>query len=297
MVIVKLKGGLGNQMFQYAFGRRIASENNLTLKLDISDFDRDVEYKRSYSLKCFNIIENIADKKDLRKAEVFLCENHFGKCLRVVSRLIPYHKRYILREKRVFVFDPRVLGRHRDIYIDGYWQNGKYFSNIDHIVRKEFTFKHGVSDANRDAAQQIQNTHSIGIHVRNYGVNQCGKDLKDINEYCIMNGHYYQEAVNYVKKILGDIYIYVFSDDIEYAKQIIQIDCPIRFMCSSRNRDFEELQLLCSCKHQITANSTFSWWAGWLNDNPSKIVVAPERWFSSSRFDTSDLIPKDWIKM
>ena len=122
MIIIKLKGGLGNQMFQYAFGRRMALENNLELKLDITDFIHDKVYQRKYSLGCFNINENYATERDLKRLQLFKLKSFIGKLIRVLSKIKKYNKRYILNEKTLFVFDTNVIRKYKSVYIEGYWK-------------------------------------------------------------------------------------------------------------------------------------------------------------------------------
>ena len=298
MVIIKLKGGLGNQMFQYAFGRRIALDNNLELKFDISGFKDDKVYRSKYCLNCFNIDENIANKRDLKKARLFNSKSNTGKLIRILNRIKPYHKRYILQEKRLFIFDPKVLRKFRDVYINGYWQNEKYFKNIEDVIRRDFTFNKDLYGKNLEIVKQIKNTNSVGIHLRNYALGHSGKTYyKDLSMYGIMSSEYYEKAVQYIEGIQRELHFFIFSDDINMAKRNIKIKNPTTFVSNSNNKDYEEMQLMSLCKHQIIANSTFSWWTAWLNNNPDKIVIAPKNWFNNADYDTSDLIPEEWIKL
>ncbi len=299
MVIIGLRGGLGNQMFQYALGRRIALENNSVLKLDISSFKNDYVYKRKYSLGCFNIIENIATEKDLKKATTLKSKNYIGKFIRLITKMKPYYKRYLLCEQQLFKYDPNVLRKFRDVYIDGSWQNEKYFKNIEDILRNEFAFKTNLDGENLKLAEQIRNTNSVSLHMRNYALNCSVTAIsnRDLNEYGIMSSDYYNKAVKYIEKTQNNLQFFVFSDDINLARRNIKLEYPTSFIVTNDGKDYENLQLMSLCKHQIISNSTFSWWAGWLNNNPDKIIIGPKKWFVDAHYDTSDLVPKDWIKI
>lgn len=280
MIIVKLKGGLGNQMFQYALGRRIALENNISLKLDISGFKHDVVYGRKYGLNYFNIIENIATEKDLKRATTLKSKNYIGKFRRLITKMKPYYKRYMLYEQQQFEYDSKVIRKFRDFYIDGYWQNEKYFKDIADILRKEFTLKAKVEGKNIKLAERIRQTTSVGIHFRNYAfVNSAGKlNNKDISIFGMKSLEYYHNAVEYIRTKNSNLHLFVFSDDTNLAKRIIKLKYPTTFVSETDSKDCEEMQLMSLCKHQIICNSTFGWWAAWLNKKPDKIVVAPKRW-------------------
>lgn len=298
MIIVKLKGGLGNQMFQYAFGRRISLISNKVLKLDINGFDEDHVYERKYILDCFNIEENIATEKDLRKARIFTSKSYIGKIIKLVNNIAPHKKRYLICEKQLFVFDSRVLNRYNSAYINGSWQNEKYFKDIQHILRKDFTFNTELNHTNKKHLDRIVNSNSVGLHVRNYALRHNRTvNNNDLIRYGMMPPEYYQNALKYIAEIQGDLELFIFSDDIAMAKKAIQVKYPTTFMSNVWNREYEDMQLMSLCKHQVISNSTFSWWAAWLNSNPNKIIIAPKNWFANADFDTSDLIPYEWIEI
>lgn len=292
MIIVKLKGGLGNQMFQYAFGRRIAIESNSVLKLDITSFKYDKVYGRKYSLDCFNISENIATENELLKSKILTGDSYFSKFLRLSTKLIPYTRRYIINERASFQYDSRLLLRkYQNVYFDGYWQNEKYFKSIEAVIRKEFMLKDVLKNDILNRVPIIQNTNSVAIHIRYYNVVKA----KDIEMIPL---DYYYKSIKYLTGKLENMHLFVFSDNLEWAKNNLIFPYPTTFVNNNENKhDYEDMILMSLCKHQIIANSTFSWWAAWLNTNPKKAVLCPKEWFRNDPRDTSDLIPKSWVRI
>ena len=298
MIIIKLKGGIGNQMFQYAFGRRIALENDIKLKFDITNFKDDRVYRNKYNLGCFNVVGNIAIEKDLRKARIFTSKSYFGKFIRLLYRIKPYYNRYIINEKKFFLYDQKVMIKKKNGYYNGYWQNEKYFKNIEDIIRQEFSFKNVLNHDNLIISEKIINSNSIAVHIRNYGKTYDEKASKrDLKNFGIMKMSYYQNALQYLENKINNFKIFIFSDDINWVKNKFDFKFDNIFYVDNEGKDYEQLQLMSFCKHQIISNSTFSWWAAWLNNNPDKVVIAPKNWFPNADTDTSELIPKEWLKI
>ena len=299
MIIIKLKGGIGNQMFQYAFGRRIALENDIKLKFDITNFKDDRVYRYKYNLGCFNIFEKIATEKDLRKSRIFTSKSYFGKFIRLLYRIKPYYNRYIINEKKFFLYDQKVMIKKKNLYYNGYWQNEKYFKNIEDVIRQEFSFKKNtLNQDNLKISEKIINTNSVAVHIRNYGNTYDEKASKrDVKNFGIMPISYYQNALKYLVDKINNFTIFIFSDDINWVKENFDLKSGSIFYVDKEGKDYEQLKLMSICKHQIISNSTFSWWAAWLNNNPEKIVIAPKKWFAIGEYDPSDLIPKEWIKI
>ena len=283
MIITKLIGGLGNQMFQYAVGRYLAYKNQTALKLDISSYKSDK--KRHYSLDCFNIIENFALSSEIAR---------FKK--RGISRLMekfkPYYRHSFIEEASNPCFDPSVLKISDNAYLEGYWQSEKYFKEIENIIHQEFTLKPKQQNAtDKKLLQIIEKTESVAIHIRR-------KDyiLSKTHWVCPLN--YYYSAIKKLAKVAKNPHFFIFSDDIEWAKNNLELNYPVTFVSKpGETKDYEEIILISKCKHQIIANSSFSWWGAWLNKSPDKIVIAPQKWFNDPNRNTKDLIPKQWIKM
>lgn len=291
MIIVKLIGGLGNQMFQYAVGRYLAMKNKNTLKLDISGFR---DYKlRNYDLGHFNIRENIATSKDL--SGVIFPSDRFihkiGKYLKIKTANVQ-QIRYIKEQKSDF--HPEILTLRDNIYLDGYWQSEKYFSDIQDVIRKEFTVKNKPDPINESYLGEIVDCESVSVHIRrgDYVSNPTTNQV-----HGFLGLEYYQRAMNAMLEKIGNPHFFVFSDDPEWAERNIKANAPITYVKHNGTKSYEDLRLMSTCKHHIIANSSFSWWGAWLSPDKEKFVIAPKRWFKSDRLNARDLIPDSWHKI
>ena len=300
-MIVRLQGGLGNQMFQYAIGRRVSHMNNTDLKLDLSFYKnkKPTDTPRQYSLDNFNIIENFSTKKDSQKIGIpdLSGRNLPARARRKIFRIIEnkkplYKKRYILEP--YFGFNPDVLKIKDNAYLNGNWQNENYFKDISGIIKKEFTLKNGFGKNTKEVFEKIKGHESVSLHIRrgDYILNE------KTNKYhgtCSLE--YYQKAMNIISQKVTAPHFFVFSDDIDWAKENLKTHFPITFVSDEKIPDFEELMLMKECKHNIIANSSFSWWGAWLNDNPEKIVIAPKTWFLAEERKNDNPCPDAWIKI
>jgi len=290
MVIVRLMGGLGNQMFQYAAGRAVAYRNRTQLKLDLSYFDQNP--RRSYKLHHFNIAESIATPDEVTH---FTRRDLWSRISHLIERyLLPSYKRSVFAE-RFFHFDPNVLRLRGNVYLIGYWQSEKYFKDIEQIIRQDFTFKHAPDTENQRLAHIIANTNSVSLHIRrgDYISNPVTYQYHGV---CSLD--YYRAAIETLTQAIGQPHFFVFSDNMAWAQQNLKLDYPVTFVThNGAERDYEDLRLMSQCKHHIIANSTFSWWGAWLCAYPSKIVIAPKKWFSGANHDTKDLIPESWWRI
>ncbi|TAL70780.1 MAG: alpha-1,2-fucosyltransferase [Bacteroidetes bacterium] len=289
MIITKLIGGIGNQMFQYAAGKSLAEHHGVELKLDISDFQ--FYAHRWYSLNHFNITSQIASDEEISK---FIGKNK-SKSLMIlrerVGRLLPLKRRKIYYEHH-FHFDEKFLYLPPEIYISGYWQSEKYFNGIESIILNEFSFHEKIEGMNEKLAVQIQDSNSISIHIRR-GDYVSNKLTNIMHGVCGID--YYLNAVKYLSKSVEQPHLYVFSDEPEWARENLQTSFPMTFVNhNSGQNDFEDMRLLSLCKHHIIANSSFSWWGAWLCRNGNKIIIAPKRWFNEYKADTKDLYPEKW---
>ena len=285
MIIIKLNGGLGNQLFQYSLGRKLSIKNNDIFKLDLSGFTKD--NPRSYSLGHFNIVENLAKKEDVAKF------NKKG-LSKLFEKIKPYYKKSVIKYKG-YDFDQNILKLSGNFYLDGYWQSEKYFKDIEGVIRKEITLKEPLVDEHANLINNIKNSNSVSVHIRrgDYATNK-----KFSAVYNLLDEEYYQRTVKFIAEKIKEPKFFIFSDDIKWAKQNLNIPYPKIFVSdNSEIKDYEELTLMSFCKHNIIANSSFSWWGAWLNTNIDKIVLSPDKWFNIGVGNTSDLIPEDWIKL
>lgn len=279
-------------MFQYALGRHLAMKNNSTLKLDIQGFK---DYKlRNYDLNCFNIQENIATSKDLTcvslPSDKFI--RKLGKHMEI--RIIGVQQIQYIKERKLN-FQPEILSLGDDIYLDGYWQSEKYFLEIEDVIRKEFSLVNTLTSASQDIAEQIKDCESVSIHVRR---GDYVSDPKTNSVHGVCGVEYYYSAIDVINKKIDSPHFFIFSDDLNWACCNIKIDAPTIYVRSNNClKDYEDMYLMSKCKHHIIANSSFSWWGAWLNENPEKIVIVPRKWFNSKNMDTKDLVPVKWNKL
>lgn len=291
MIIVKLTGGLANQMFQYACGRFLSLKNNDELKLDLSFYQKDLPSvtKRDFELDVFNIKAQVATGAEIKKMAI---QNIFvNKVLRRLPFLCFLNKKLVIENS--FNFHPEVLEKKGDLYLDGYWQSEKYFKQVENIIRQDFTLKDNLmSLLDKNLLDRIKSINSVAIHVRrgDYVKNQA---INQVHGTCPLG--YYKKGIELIASKVVNPEFFVFSDDIVWCKENIKINFPIHFV--EGNKSYEDLILMSKCKHNIIANSSFSWWAAWLNLNPQKIVIAPNRWFADKKIDTRDLIPESWLKI
>ena len=291
MIIVKLKGGIGNQMFQYAAGRRLTYVLGTELKLDISVFEN---YNlRKYELGSFNILEDFASPREVKT----LTSQKNGvlaglvRCLlRRPKDLAPSH----IRES-YFHFDSEILNLPNNVYLDGYWQNEKYFNNIEDVIRKEFAITVPQTSENQKIAELISSHESVSLHVRR---GDYVSDLQTSKVHGTCGLDYYARAIAEIYSRVDSPHFFVFSDDMEWSKANLDISHPVVFVDHNNAlTSYEDLRLMSLCKHHIIANSSFSWWGAWLNQNSCKIVLAPKKWFNSVDYNTKDLIPDGWLKI
>lgn len=263
MIIVKLIGGLGNQCFQYAVGRHLAELRHTELKLDLSEFET---YKlHSYSLGNFNIIEKFA---------------------------LPDEVAAVRRSKeKHFHFDPEVFSLPDGTYLHGYWQSEKYFTGISEIIQREITVKLSLSGKNKEVSEEIASCASVSLHIH-----RTDYLTESIFQLCSLD--YYLNAVKYIVGIEKKPHFFVFTDDKAWVRENFKLDYLFTFVeHNGPDKNYEDLRLMSSCKHNIIANSTFSWWAAWLNINPGKIVFAPRKWFTDKAYsDPKDIVPTAWLR-
>ncbi len=286
MIIVNLKGGIGNQLFQYALGRHLALKNNTELKLDISGLDKANkvgDIYRPFDLDSFSIKATIANNDEVSKLKY-----PYG----LLSKAWRWFSFKILKEKNL-VFDPKVLKWSDNLYLDGYWQSPKYFDDIRETLLSELVFNRILSTSAQDYLKQIETNNSIALHVRR---GDYVKNPTVLKEFGICSNDYYTKAVKYISENVTHPIFFVFSDDIEWVKENIHLPESTIYVKGPNMTAIEDLVLMSKCQHNIIANSSFSWWSAWLNNHSNKIVIAPTPWFDTIEYD-KDLIPKSWIQI
>lgn len=287
MIIVRLMGGLGNQMFQYAAGRRLSHVLGADLKLDITAFNKTAS--RKFELSALNITASMA-----RRAET--CP--FAKTRWLYS--IPYLPRRFIRNRRYikekhFHFDKEILFLPDNVYLDGYWQSEKYFADISDIIRSEFTAKTPLTGANRDLSAMITSCDSVSIHIRR-GDYMADPQTHNFHGVCTLE--YYYSCIKKISEHIEHPHFFLFSDDPQWARKNLKIDCPVTVIDHNGPENaYEDMRLMYTCKHHIIANSSFGWWGAWLCRNQGKIVYAPGKWFADAPHNAEDLLPAGWIRV
>lgn len=281
MIIVKLRGGLGNQMFQYATGRNLALKNNTKLKFDVTELEHDK--LRNYELHIFNISGSIASSYRL----MFI--RKFNK--NIISKVLGQNYLYI--KQKDWYFDATILEKKGNIYLDGYWQSEKYFKDIRHIITKDFMIRRDPDKKNKSVSKKIESSNSVCIHVRREDYIK-NKITKEVHGICSLE--YYHNAVKIIEKKTRNPKFFIFSDDSKWTRKNLKLKHTTIYVdINNMEKSYEDLRLMSNCKHFIIANSSFSWWGAWLSNNPDKIVCAPKKWFTI--IDEGDIVPKSWIRV
>ncbi len=292
MVIVKLIGGLGNQLFQYAAGYCLAERHKTLLKLDASHLNTDPQgafTKREFELNIFKLEPVFATGAE---TSPFLKKSS-SRISRTVARKLPglFTKLYIAESGNAY--HKKFSTYPADTYLDGFWQSEHYFKPVEDSIRKEFIFRNPATGANEELIRKITQVNAVSLHVRRADyVNN-----KQVNNYlgtCSVD--YYQKAVNLLQEKCGPVELFIFSDDIPWCRENLQWELPHTYIeHNSGKNSWEDMRLMSHCKHNIIANSSFSWWGAWLNNNKAKLVVAPQKWFRS--VENPDIYPTGWIKL
>ncbi len=292
MIIVRLQGGLGNQMFQYAFGRALSEHYKRPFHLDLrSLLDRTPTEEfvfRDFDLDLFNISDlNIADENLL---SIFNGKSYLKKIL---------NKPHFYKEISLN-YDSEVFNlSSRRILFEGYWQSEKYFNKIKDTIRKEFYIKENFNLNQEKLFNLITSTNSVCVNFRR-------TDFVTLKKANTIHGvppmDYYYNAVKLLKKKGLKFNFFVFSDDIEWCKLNFHLDEDLIYLdhSSFKGERFSiYFKLMQSCKYFIIPNSTFAWWAAWLSNYNEKIVITPKTWFADSvlQSQTQDLIPSTWLRL
>jgi len=287
MLYVQIKAGLGNQMFEYAFGRAASIEQNKPLSLDTSWYQNAAkkDTPRLFLLDKFNIQAKIATDPELLKYNTPL-----RKLYRKVIRRFKY--------KRDYLYNPKEM-RSTSSYFEGHWANEKYFKKYQDIIRNDLTLRNPLSPSANIVLENIKSQKdciAVSVHVRR---GDCVTNQHAASFQGTVDTSYYDNSYSYLIQKFGaeKLVFYIFSDDINWAKEHILKDKNSTYVSKPEIPDYEELHLMSICSHNIIANSSFSWWGAWLNQNPDKIVIAPKQWLKDTTFNTTDVCPPQWIRI
>jgi Glycosyl transferase family 11 len=297
MVTVFLRGRLGNQMFQYALGLHLAQKNNTQLLLDTT-FIHDRFPRREFTYHDFELdifdIEPRFTALSRISGSVPVPGLWLGLDLGLTKAADVLGARKIIKEKQEHVFDPTVLNARGNLLLWGRWQNEKYFADIATAVRRAFTFRHPLEGEAKALGEEIAACNAVSLHVRrgDYATFKSVEKLMGAPDLS-----YYARAVEYMGKHVRDPQFFVFSDDIAWCKDNLRLSYPVTFVepSSAGPKSAFHFELMTRCKHNIIANSTFSWWAAWRNENQDKIVVSPTKWYASGM--ANDIVPQTWVAL
>ena len=289
MLIMKYNGGLGNQMFQFAACASLAKKLNTDFSFDMSFFKK--SYARPYEMNIFNI--NVTESRDFR-TKLFWALRRYLKTNKFLGLNIYRESSFNWEEKFEQIED--------NTFIEGFFQSYKYID--DEIVEKYLRFKDEPDVVNANIIGNMSKENSVSLHIRRGDyVNK----KRYQNVYNHLDVKHYQNAMELIARSEDSPVFYVFSDDIKWAKENLTFEnCPIcnqksaRLVFISHNtgkKSYEDMRLMSNCKHNIIANSSFSWWGAYLNKNPKKIVIAPKKWFQDETKTTCDIYPSRWITL
>jgi len=293
--IVKLNGGLGNQMFQFAFAYVLAKKNDVQILFDFSYFDESDNLAaqiRNYELAAFNLECKVAQEEDLKLVTLLDNRTKVEKILGDILKIKKFKsQKNVIRQKSAYEFDKKFFLPEM-YYYEGYFQNEKYFKNYKNDLIKCFSIKEELDDKNLSTLKVIQSTESVSLHIRrgDYVTLQC---VNEFHGLCSLE--YYKKAIDYIAQKVESPHFFLFSDDVKWVVQNLKINYPYTVVDFNQDKGYLDMELMKNCKHNIVANSSFSWWGAWLNENSNKIVISPKNWIASSQ--KCDIVPKGWVKL
>lgn len=295
--VVKVVGGIGNQMFQYAFAYVLAQKLKTKVLLDLSWFEEENYPEgitpREFELDIFNVDYQKASKEDLNKIIPSKRRSKFQRFLWETFKINsckPSGNSFV--ETVNYIFNKHLLTSDDYFYYDGYFQNEKYFKDYRNGILNSFSLKLPLDDKNNSVLDIIKSTNSVSIHVRrgDYVSLDCASKFHGL---CSL--YYYAKAIKHIAKKVKNPHFFLFSDDIAWVVENLKIGYPYTVIDFNGEKSFFDMELMKNCKHNIVANSSFSWWGAWLNQNPKKIVVSPKKWIAKKQ--KCDIIPKEWVKV
>lgn len=282
-------GGLGNQLFQYAAGKALAVKHGVPLKLDLTFLNTDPKGQHTWrkpELQRFQLDYQVCTPAELGQFQ------HTS----ALSSFLPLsmRKTYVANQQG-FDFDANFFSYPKNTYLNGFWQSEKYFSHIRPVLLKELVHRAPVPAACATVEEQIRASHSVSLHIRR------GDYVTDKNAQSYhgnLSLDYYHDAITYLQRLHNPLKLFIFSDDMEWVKANLNgLNDAVYVDVNTGDHNSFDLYLMSLCRHNIIANSSFSWWGAWLNQHAGKTVIAPRQWFATNNLDTKDLLPETWIKL
>jgi len=287
MKIVNVIGGLGNQLFQYAFYLSLKDRFDEIIKLDILRFEN-YGLHNGYELeKVFKINEVYCTQQEKNS----LSYDDASIFRKVMRKFELSNKNELIEQKsEEYVYSVRLLGeKHKEIYYRGYWQSYKYFEHLASELKNKLMFIPIVDPQNLNLLKKINVKNSVSIHVRRGDYN----NHPEFGGICELS--YYKNAIKVIDKEIENPFYVVFSNDINWCKENLKLPSAVYVDWNGGEKSFRDLQLMSLCQNNIIANSSFSWWGAWLNCNAGKIVIAPEQWMRKNKCD--ELLPVSWLRL
>lgn len=289
MKIVHVIGGLGNQMFQYALFLSLKEQfPDEEVKIDISCF-RNYPLHNGFEIdKIFAQNPPVASWKDMLKLAYPYPNYRFWQ---IGKYILPQRKTMCI-ERKDLALDTNILKRTGDCYYDGYWQHEEYFNKIKESIWKAYSFPEMINERNKELAEQLQISNSVSLHIRrgDYINHPLFKGICDLD--------YYKRAIHYMEEHIHPRLYCIFSNDMQWCennlhdlfpnKEVVYVDW------NKGKVSYVDMQLMSLCRHNIIANSSFSWWGAWLNRHLGKVVISPHKWTNA---EMEDPIPPSWVKL
>jgi hypothetical protein len=292
VIISNVIGGLGNQMFQYAFGRAQALRYGVPLKLDLHEF-RTYKLHSGFLLdKVFTLPAQPASAADRRQVLGWRGHLPMLKMLRR-ARFAAWRGPRLLVQDLSEPTASYVRAASADCYLLGYWQSENYFAEAAEQVRRDFRFVPELSADNRTWARRILDAMAVSLHIRR---GDYASDPQTRATHGLSPPEYYRRAAAYIAERAPGAQFFVFSDDLAWARESLKLPQPHHFVdCNGPATSFHDMRLISLCRHHVIANSSFSWWGAWLCEHAGKMVVAPARWLAEVLLP--DVAPVSWVRL
>jgi len=288
-VVVSMKGGLGNQLFQYCTAKALSFRLEVDLILDLHWYLDNSQDHTKFILNRFRIDDEtwIPPLKFSKNSRSFIY-NIFNK-ISPLGFSLP-----VIREDK-FKFRNEILNLKKPVFLDGYWQNENYFKNYRSEILNLISLEYNENKKFKYYFSKIHYSNSICMHIRRGDYISNSQAAK---VHGIIEKEFYYQSLNRLSNVVDNPVIFIFSDDLDWVKRNLSFDYETMIVdLNQPDRPELDLILMSYCKNFIIANSSFSWWAAWLSIYQNKKIVAPKIWFLDNLLNMNMKLPKDWIRI